>query len=99
VTTTTSGVRSAIGATVNYHYGTLSVKVTVSGKTITAVAIASLSDGGNPRSATIDNQSIPLLINEAMKAQSASIASISGASYTSAGFVASLQNALTQLGL
>jgi uncharacterized protein with FMN-binding domain len=79
----------------------MSVAVTVNGKTITSVKVASLNDFGNGQSAYIDGQAIPRLINEAMAAQSAHIhiASISGASYTSAGFQASLQNALTKLGL
>ncbi len=98
-TTTVSTVRSATGATYNYNFGTMSVAVTVNGKTITSVKVASLNDFGNGQSAYIDGQAIPRLINEAMAAQSAHIASISGASYTSAGFQASLQNALTKLGL
>lgn len=98
-TTTVSATRTAVGATYNYNFGTMSVSVTVNGKTIKSVKVASLNDFGNGRSAYIDGQAIPLLINEAMSAQSAKIASISGASYTSAGFQASLQSALTKLGL
>jgi uncharacterized protein with FMN-binding domain len=77
----------------------LSVKVTVSGKKITNVAIASLDDGGNPRSQMIDQQSIPILEQETLQAQSASIQGVSGASYTSSGFVQSLQSALHTLGV
>lgn len=98
-TTTVSATRTAVGATYNYNFGTMSVSVTVNGKTIKSVKVASLNDFGSGQSAYIDGQAIPLLINEAMAAQSAKIASISGASYTSAGFQASLQSALTKLGL
>jgi hypothetical protein len=98
-TTTVSATRTAVGATYNYNFGTMSVSVTVNGKTIKSVKVASLNDFGNGQSAYIDGQAIPQLINEAMAAQSAKIASISGASYTSAGFQASLQSALTKLGL
>jgi len=77
----------------------MSVAVTVNGKTIKSVKVASLDDFGNGRSQYIDQQAIPQLINEALAAQSANIATISGASYTSAGFQASLQSALTKLGL
>jgi uncharacterized protein with FMN-binding domain len=42
---------------------------------------------------------IPILEREAMAAQSANIQSVSGASYTSAGFAQSLQSALKQLGV
>jgi len=77
----------------------LSVSVTASGSKITAVTIASLDDGGNFRSQSIDQQSIPILEQEAMQAQSANIQGVSGASYTSAGFQQSLQGALQSLGL
>jgi uncharacterized protein with FMN-binding domain len=77
----------------------LSVSVTATGKRITKVQIASIDDGGNFRSESIDQQSIPILEQEALQAQSANIQSISGASYTSAGFKQSLQSALTKLGI
>jgi uncharacterized protein with FMN-binding domain len=77
----------------------LSVSVTASGKRITKVSIASLDDGGNSRSQSIDQQSIPLLEQQALQAQSANIQGVSGASYTSAGFQKSLQSALGKLGL
>ena len=93
------GTRTAVGPAVNYNWGVLSVTVTVSGAKITNVGIASLDDGGNPRSQMIDQQSIPLLEQEALQAQSANIQGVSGASYTSAGFTQSLQAALHQLGL
>jgi uncharacterized protein with FMN-binding domain len=72
--------------------------VTVKGNTISKVGIASLDDGGNFRSQSIDQQSIPLLEQQALQAQSANIQGVSGASYTSAGFQQSLQSALSQLG-
>jgi len=75
------------------------VSVTAKGKTITNVGIASLDDGGNFRSQSIDQQSIPILEQQVLQAQSANVQGVSGASYTSAGFVQSLQAALTKLGL
>lgn len=101
-TTTTqpaSGVRSATGDLVNYNYGILSVSVKVSGSRITNLGIAQIDDGGNPRSQSIDQQSIPMLEQQALSAQSANIQGVSGASFTSAGFAQSLQSALTKLGL
>ena|ERR1700689_1032886 len=94
---TTGGTRSATGPAVNYSYGVMSVKVTVSGSKILNVGVASIDDGGNPRSESIDQQAIPLLEQEAMQAQSANIQGVSGASYTSAGFTQSLQSALHSL--
>jgi uncharacterized protein with FMN-binding domain len=93
------GTRTATGPQVNYNWGVLSVAVTVSGTKITKVGIATLDDGGNPRSQFIDQQSIPILEQEALQAQSANIQGVSGASYTSAGFTQSLQAALQQLGI
>ena len=90
--------RTAVGPGVNYNYGILSVRVTVSGSKILKVGIASIDDGGNPRSQSIDQQAIPILEQEVMQAQSANIQGVSGASYTSAGFVQSLQSALHTAG-
>ncbi len=90
--------RTAVGPGVNYNYGILSVRVTVSGSKILKVGIASIDDGGNPRSQFIDQQAIPILEQEVMQAQSANIQGVSGASYTSAGFVQSLQSALHTAG-
>jgi uncharacterized protein with FMN-binding domain len=96
--TPTTGTRTATGVAVNYNYGILSVVVTVSGTKLTNVAIAAIDDGGNFRSQSIDQQSIPVLEQQALAAQSANIQGVSGASYTSAGFQQSLQSALTKLG-
>ena len=89
--------RSATGTAVDYSYGVMSVKVTVSGSKILTVGIASIDDGGNPRSESIDQQAIPVLEQEALQAQSANIQGVSGASYTSEGFTQSLQSALHSL--
>ena len=91
--------RTATGPQVNYSWGVLSVSVTVSGTKVTKVGIGSLNDGGNPRSQSIDQNSIPQLEQQAVAAQSANIQGVSGASYTSAGFKQSLQAALQQLGV
>jgi uncharacterized protein with FMN-binding domain len=96
--TSPPATRTATGAAVNYSYGDLSVAATVSGTKLTNVTIASIDEGGNFRSESIDQQAIPVLEQEALQAQSGNIQSVSGASYTSAGFQESLQSALTQLG-
>ena len=93
-----TAVRTATGERVNYNFGVLSVKITVSGSKITKVGIAYLDDSGNPRSQFIDQEAIPILEQQALQAQSASIQGVSGASYTSAGFEQSLQSALHSLG-
>ncbi|MDA8277763.1 MAG: FMN-binding protein [Actinomycetota bacterium] len=98
-TTAAAGPASATGPTVNYYFGTLAVTATATGHKITNVTVSSLSDGGNSRSASIDQYAIPILEQEAMQAQSANIQNVSGASYTTAGFAQSLQGALAKLGI
>ena len=98
-TTAPATSRTVTGDSVNYSWGVLAVSVTATGRTITKVGIASLDDGGNPRSQSIDQQSIPILEQQAMQAQSANIQGVSGASYTSSGFQQSLQSALSKLNL
>jgi uncharacterized protein with FMN-binding domain len=97
-TTLPSGVRSAVGPSEQFGYGVISVKVTVNGTQILAVSVASLQTAES-YSQTIANDAVPILKSEVLSAQSANIQSISGASYTSAGFAQSLQGALSSLGL
>ncbi len=97
-TTVPTGTRSAVGASSQFGYGTVSVKVTVNGTRVVAVSIASIQTAES-YSQSIANQALPTLTSEALSAQSANIQGVSGASYTTAGFEQSLQSALTQLGL
>jgi uncharacterized protein with FMN-binding domain len=100
-TSTTSApsttTKTVVGTAINYNYGTLAVSVTGSASHITNVSIASISDGGDSRSQSIDEYAIPILESQALSAQSANIQGVSGASYTSAGFERSLQSALLKL--
>lgn len=98
-TTAPSASKTATGPVVNYYFGTVSVSVTVTRKKITNISIASLDDGGNPRSQQIDQISLPQLEQQALAANSANIQGISGATYTSQGFAQSLQGALSKVGL
>lgn len=86
------------GKAVETQYGVVQVRITVSGKKITNVAFAQLTayDG---RSERINSDAAPILLQETLAAQSAKIDSVSGASYTSDGYVQSLQSALDQAGL
>jgi FMN-binding domain len=51
---------------------------------------------GNSRDAKINDNALLILINESLKAQSANIDMVSGATVTSDGYVRSLQAALEQ---
>ena len=51
------------------------------------------------RDVQINQRAVPLLNQEALAAQSANIHTVSGATYTSRGYVTSLQSALDKAGL
>ena len=97
-TTAPAGLRSAVGASEQFGYGTISLKVTAQGRHVVAITVANLQTAES-YSQQLASQVIPTLTSEALAAQSANIQGVSGASYTSAGFAQSLQSALTQLGL
>jgi uncharacterized protein with FMN-binding domain len=89
---------SYTGAAEQTRYGIVQVKLTVRGNKITNVGFAQLTafDG---RSQQINSQAAPTLLQETLQAQSAKIDSVSGASYTSQGYIQSLQSALDKAGL
>ena len=101
-TTTASPATSTVkdgtftGPSVNVNYGNVQVKITVvNGRITDAVAIKAPS-GKNDR---YTNMSVPVLKQQTLKAQSANIQGVSGASYTSYGWFTSLQGALAAAGL
>jgi len=81
------------GTIVQYGYGELAVSVTLSGSSITGVAVPTLQTA-EPYSQQLATQVIPMLRQEVLQAQSANINGISGATYTSEAFTQSLQSAL-----
>jgi uncharacterized protein with FMN-binding domain len=84
---------SYTGSTVNTKWGPVQVQVTISGGKITDVAALQYpNDRG--KSVAINAQALPILQSEALTAQSASINTVSGATYTSDGYTQSLQSAL-----
>jgi len=74
------------------RWGTVRVTLTVTGKKIVKVAATAPTE--RPRSAFINRQAVPFLDREVLKAQSAKINGISGATLTSEAFHQSLQSAL-----
>ena len=85
------------GSVVSTRYGDVEVRVTIENGTITAVEAIALPSGG--RSGQISSYAAPVLASEALTAQSASIDTVSGATYTSAAYAQSLQAALDQAGI
>jgi uncharacterized protein with FMN-binding domain len=95
-TTGPASTRSATGQVVQYQYGELSVTVTEHAGRITDVQMASLNET-DARSVFIDDQAIPSLRQQVLAAQSANIAGVSGATFTSQAYAQSVQSALDQL--
>jgi uncharacterized protein with FMN-binding domain len=87
-----------VGSAVQTPYGVVQVAVTTSGGKITKVSFVQLT-AFDQTSQVINSQAAPILVQETMSAQSAHIDSVSGASYTSAGYAQSLQSALDRAGL
>jgi uncharacterized protein with FMN-binding domain len=69
------------------------VRIVVSGHRLIDVTPLHLTDSSS-RSVSISASAAPILRREALAAQSAKIDTVSGASYTSEGYIQSLQSAL-----
>ena len=85
-----------LGNAVNYNFGTVQVQITVDANgTITKIDTPQVSTKGSNASYT--NYALPILVSEALKAQSAAIQGVSGASYLSRGWTSSLASAIAQI--
>ncbi|MEU6854972.1 FMN-binding protein [Actinacidiphila alni] len=93
-----SGTRTVDGDTAQTRYGPVQLRLTLSGSRITAVEAVRLPND-NPRDGEISAFAIPQLTQETLDAQSARIDTVSGATYTSEGYVRSLQSALDKAGV
>ncbi|MCX6451979.1 MAG: FMN-binding protein [Actinobacteria bacterium] len=80
-------------------FGTVSVQITVTNGVVTAAKAVSYPNRDN-RSAWISQQAIPWLVEQTLAAKdSANVAGVGGATYTSGAWINSLQSALTAAGL
>jgi uncharacterized protein with FMN-binding domain len=93
--TATTGIADGtyVGAESSNRWGIVQVQVVYSGGEITDVQILQYPDGDN-KSVRINERALPTLISEAIAAQSADVDGVSGATYTSNSYVASLQSAI-----
>jgi uncharacterized protein with FMN-binding domain len=87
------GTRAATGDLIQHQYGDVQVAVRVRNGAVTAVRTVRI-DGNGGHSQEIDRQVEPMLRAEALQAGSARIDTISGATYTSEAYIASLQSAI-----
>jgi uncharacterized protein with FMN-binding domain len=81
------------GSAVDTDYGPVQVEVTIANNKIINVTVPQ-APSGSGRDAEINSYALPQLVAEVLSAQSATIDGVSGATYTSQGFQASLQSAL-----
>lgn len=88
--------QTVVGDAVETQYGPVQVKVTVTGGKVTSVSAVEYPDT-DPRDAQINSYAIPALNQEATAAGSADIDMVSGATYTSQGYIQSLQSALDKV--
>jgi uncharacterized protein with FMN-binding domain len=93
VGTLTAGETTITGRVANTVYGPVQIELVVKNSKIVKVAVLQ-----QPTNTIHDIQigqfAFPNLIKETLTAQSAKIDAVSGASYTSAGYIASLQSAV-----
>ncbi|WP_067134369.1 FMN-binding protein [Microtetraspora malaysiensis] len=94
----TSGERIATGDTADTRWGPVQVQLVISGGKVTGVKVLQAPDG-NRRDISINDRALPVLNEAALSAQSAQIDAVSGATYTSEGYITSLQSALDKAGL
>ena len=86
-----------VGSAVGTRYGTVQVEAVLRGGRLTDVTVLQRTQGR--RSDQVDSHALPVLRAEALAAQGPHIDAVSGASYTSAAYIQSLQAALDQAGL
>jgi uncharacterized protein with FMN-binding domain len=80
------------------NFGYVQVQVTVSGGQLTDIQFLSYPQRDN-KSVDLSNRALPQLRQEALNSQSANVSNVSGASWTTRAFKASLNAALTAAGL
>jgi uncharacterized protein with FMN-binding domain len=85
------------GDAINVSYGIVQVRITVTNNKITDAQAIQSPTGG--KSGSISNSSIPILRQETLAAQSANIRGVSGASFTSNGWIRSLTTAISRAGI
>ena len=95
--TTASGMTDGTytGGAANTRYGPVQVQITVSGGVIADVQVIDYPNSDR-RDQEINQRALPILVSETTQTQSSQIDMVSGATYTSGGYIASLQSAIDQ---
>jgi hypothetical protein len=90
--------RTVTGDTARTQWGPVQVQLDVKGSTITNVTILQYPNS-NGTDIQIANYALPQLIQDTLDSQGHDVSMVSGATYTSQGYLQSLQSALDQAGL
>ena len=90
-----SGPATYTGGVADTRWGPVQVEITVQGGKITRSKAVQYPQN-NDRDVMINNYALPILDQEAVQRQSASIDTISGATVTSDGYLQSLQSTIDQ---
>jgi uncharacterized protein with FMN-binding domain len=96
-TSAAGAAKTITGDAISTRYGNVQVQVSFAGTTITKVAVLQVPDQGG-RDQEITGYSVPILNKEVLQSQSAKVDSVSGATYTSDGYLRSVQSAIDKLG-
>jgi uncharacterized protein with FMN-binding domain len=96
--TSSSAAKTYTGSAVSTRFGDVQVEITVKDGKVTKAAVLQVP-WGNGRDQEINSYAVPILNSETVDAQSANIDMVSGATYTSNGYIGSLQSAIDQANL
>jgi len=88
---------TATGDAISTQYGNAQVRVTVKDGKIVKLEALQLQ-GNDPRSLQISSSAAPVLQQEVLTKQTAGVDAVSGATFTSASYMQSVQSALDKLG-
>ena len=86
------------GDAVSTRFGDVQVEITVTNGKVTKSSVTQVP-WSNGRDQEINSYAVPILNSETVDAQSAYIDMVSGATYTSNGYIGSLQSAIDQANL
>jgi uncharacterized protein with FMN-binding domain len=93
-----SNIKTYTGSVAQTRWGPVQVKITLQHGKLTKVTVLQ-QPNGNRRDQEINDQALPILIDETVSAQSAKIDMVSGATVTSEGYLQSLQAAIDDAGI
>ena len=93
-----SSATTYTGDAVSTRFGDVQVQITVANGKITKAEVTQVP-WSNGRDQEINSYAVPILNSEAVDAQSSTIDMVSGATFTSQGYIGSLQSAIDQANL